>query len=254
MHGRVFSLILSFGITVILSVFLSILHYSLLNTPEDNATLLRLVKLLGGNMPFGLIQSATFFLFFYAIFEISQLNKKFRKEEKVFSQRLLPEKDNWVLSPGEVAQLKLDVIEKTKYEKSVLSRLILMVCTKFRANKSTSESLDVLSSQVKINKEQDESEQSLIRYVAWAVPSVGFIGTVIGIANSLGAVKQNMSGDDLVNVTTALNVAFDTTLLALFLSLILMFFYHKIQERIEKFHSKCEQYVMDNLINRIYHS
>ncbi len=254
MNNRSVSILLSLAVTLVI-MFVFVFAYSwLLAEPDSNPILSRLLMLVGGKMPLGLIQGFTFFLFFYAIFEIFRINRRVAAEEIAFATDLLPEKENWVITPGEVARLKLDVLSKTKHHRSLLSSLIVMVCNKFRANKSTSESLSVLSSQVKINKENDESEQSLIRYVTWAVPSVGFIGTVIGIANSLGSVRQNMSSSDLVNVTTALNVAFDTTLLALTLSLIMMFFYHRLQERVEKFHAHCEQYVLDNLINRIYHS
>jgi len=241
------------GITSIL-IFIIVIAYNSLSTSDSSSSMLRIMTLLGGNMPLGLIQAFTFFLFFYAMIEISGIFKELRFHEKAFAKNLLPEKDNWVLSPNDVAQLKLDVMAYEKREKSMLSRLIIMVCGKYRTNKSTSEAMELLSAQIKINRENDESSQSLIRYVIWAIPSVGFIGTVIGIAQSLGAVKQNMSGDDLVNVTSALNVAFDTTLVALFLSLIMMFFYHRLQERQERLHSKTEQYILENLINRIYHS
>lgn len=254
MNNRYISLLISLAITVVLTIFLVFMYNSAMADPEQNKSLIRILALVGADMPLGIIQSFTFFLFFYGLFEMIACNKKFAKEETAFNRNLLPEKENWILSPNDVAQVKLDVMQKEKHENFVLTQLILMVCSKFRSNKSTSESLEVLTAQVKINREMDDSDQSLIRYVLWAIPSVGFIGTVIGIAQSLGAVKQNMSGDDLVMVTSALNVAFDTTLLALFLSLILMFMYHRIQERVEKFHSRSEQYVLENLINRIYHS
>lgn len=254
MKNRLLSVIISFGITIILAIIIISL-YSYVSTDIDaNKTYLRILLLLGGGMPFGIIQFFTFFLFFYALIEILQLNKTIKNEEKAFNRKFLPEKDNWILSPQDVTNLKLELINNHKHDKSKIKKLILSVCTKFRANKSTSEALDMLGAQVKINKENDESEQSLIRYVAWAIPSVGFIGTVIGIANSLGAVKQNMSADELMAVTSSLNVAFDTTLVALFLSLILMYFFHLLTEKIEKYHTNSEQYVLENLINRIYHS
>ncbi|MDD3877270.1 MAG: MotA/TolQ/ExbB proton channel family protein [Bacteroidales bacterium] len=254
MNNRFISVLISLGLTVILTIILVFLHSRFGANPEESKAILRILTLMGGDMPFGLIQSFTFFLFFYGIFEIIGINRRFSNEEKALSMRLLPEKENWILSPADVASLKLEIMNKEQNDKSILSHIIIMVCTKFRSNKSTSESLEVLSAQVKINKDNDESDQSLIRYVAWAIPSVGFIGTVIGIASSLGAVKSDMSSEDLIYVTTALNVAFDTTLLALMLSLILMYMFHNLQERMEKFHSRVEQYVLENLINRIYHS
>lgn len=253
MDKRFFSLFVSLAITVLIALIL-IFSYSSLSDNETKSSITRILVLLGGNMPIGVIQMFTYFLFIFSVMEIFSIIKRVKNEEKALGLKLLPEKENWIMSPTDVASLKLEILSKSKYNKTILSQLIVSVCTKFRSNKSTEESMGLLAAQVKLNRENDESEQSMIRYVVWAIPSVGFIGTVIGIANSLGAVKQNMSSEDLTAVTSALNVAFDTTLVALVLSLFLMYFYHNMQEKVDKFHSKVELYVLDNLINRIYHS
>jgi biopolymer transport protein ExbB/TolQ len=253
MDKRFFSLFVSLAITVLIALIL-IFSYSSLSDNETKSSSIRILILMGGNMPLGIIQMFTYFLFIFSIMEIAAIVKRINVEEKALVMKMLPEKENWIISPTDVASLKLDILSKQKHNKSILSQLIISVCTKYRSNKSTSESMELLSAQVKLNRENDESQQSMIRYIVWAIPSVGFIGTVIGIANSLGAVKQNMSGEDLTAVTSALNVAFDTTLVALVLSLFLMYFYHYMQERVDKFHSKVEFYVLENLINRIYHT
>ena len=52
-------------------------------------------------------------------------------------------------------------------------------------------------------------------------------------------------------ITAALGVAFDTTLLALVLSLILMYVFHALQEKTEVLHQDIEEFVVENLINKI---
>ena len=105
----------------------------------------------------------------------------------------------------------------------LLIDMIKKACTKFRANKSVEESLSLVSALSDINQRGSDSEQSIIRYVAWAIPSVGFIGTVIGIAASLGVANNIVTQEGIDKVTNLLSIAFDTTLIALILSLILIF-------------------------------
>ncbi|PQO47850.1 MotA/TolQ/ExbB proton channel family protein [Blastopirellula marina] len=78
-----------------------------------------------------------------------------------------------------------------------------------------------------IDQERSEHDYSMVRIVIWATPMLGFLGTVIGITLALG----NLSPEALVNepkvamesLLQGLSVAFDTTALALTLSIGLMF-------------------------------
>lgn len=75
---------------------------------------------------------------------------------------------------------------------------------------------------------------SLSRFMVWAIPIIGFIGTVWGISNGIAHFSDAMTAtssvtdvssmlkDSLPLVTNSLATAFDTTLLALFLSVPLM--------------------------------
>ena len=70
-----------------------------------------------------------------------------------------------------------------------------------------------------------ESELTIVRYIAWAIPSIGFLGTVRGIGTALGQAYQAVSGD-IVGVTVSLGVAFNSTFVALVASILLMFLCH----------------------------
>lgn len=208
--------------------------------------------MLGGTMPEGLIQGVTYFLFIFGILELLNVNNMITHEEDAFSAHLLPEKENWVLSPDDVNQLKLNMQQLEHSQKFLLSDLIKKASTKYRLSKSSSEVLGVVESQVKIYNSDMESEQSFIRYTAWAIPSVGFIGTVLGIAASLGYANEANTPEGINKVTGMLAVAFDTTLVALFLSIFLMFGIHYVQKRQDKLFSKMSSYIIENLINRFY--
>ncbi|NBW97760.1 MAG: hypothetical protein EBR28_13795, partial [Planctomycetia bacterium] len=70
----------------------------------------------------------------------------------------------------------------------------------------------------------------LVRFVIWAVPIMGFLGTVIGITEAIAQLSptqlENISG-----VVAGLGVAFDTTATALALSMVLMFLQFVIDRR-----------------------
>lgn len=75
-----------------------------------------------------------------------------------------------------------------------------------------------------------ESSYSFPRILVWAIPLLGFIGTVLGISGAVSGFSGfiNNSGDveqikkGIGTVTNSLGIAFDTTLLALFLSVLVM--------------------------------
>ncbi|MEM9702075.1 MAG: MotA/TolQ/ExbB proton channel family protein [Planctomycetota bacterium] len=69
----------------------------------------------------------------------------------------------------------------------------------------------------------------LVRTITWAVPILGFLGTVVGITLAIAGIDPDGLGESLGEVTGGLAVAFDTTALALALSLALVFGTHAVQ-------------------------
>jgi biopolymer transport protein ExbB/TolQ len=64
---------------------------------------------------------------------------------------------------------------------------------------------------------------SLIRTITWAVPIMGFLGTVVGITMAIANVTPEQLDSSLPEVTAGLAVAFDTTAQALAMSMLLVF-------------------------------
>ncbi len=92
-----------------------------------------------------------------------------------------------------------------------------------------------------------DSDLSLVRYIAWAIPSVGFIGTVRGIGEALSQADQAIRGN-IQGVTDSLGLAFNSTFVALILSIILMYFIHLLQSRQESLILDVEEYCREKLI------
>ncbi|MBP6513549.1 MAG: MotA/TolQ/ExbB proton channel family protein [Steroidobacteraceae bacterium] len=93
-----------------------------------------------------------------------------------------------------------------------------------------------------------DSEMSMLRYIAWAIPAIGFIGTVRGIGDALAEAHKAVTGD-IAGVTEGLGVAFNSTLIALLLSLVLMFLLHNLQLRQERLAQDTDTY-LDRMLLR----
>jgi biopolymer transport protein ExbB/TolQ len=78
-----------------------------------------------------------------------------------------------------------------------------------------------------------ESSYSLIRLITWAVPILGFLGTVLGITTAISGVTPEKLENNISNVTDGLSEAFDTTALALGLTMVAMFISFVV-ERVEQ--------------------
>lgn len=225
---------------------------ALANYSTEFPTLHRVVVLLGGNAG-GYIQALCYIAFMFAIYEIWGQRKDIRNEFKGFDINLLPNKDQLVLNPEEVANLKLNIIQLekngTRYK---VADFIKKACTQYRNDQSISETLHVLDTQIENDKDYKEGELSLIRYLIGAIMSLGFVGTLLGLSRAIGNAHLAKTDIGMVKLTSFLNVAFDTTLVALVLGLVLNFSYHSYIGDMDRFYAKSKSYIVDNLISRIY--
>ncbi len=74
-----------------------------------------------------------------------------------------------------------------------------------------------------LDAERAHTSYGLVRVAIWAIPILGFLGTVIGITMAIARLSPEALETSLPTVVAALGVAFDTTALALALSIILYF-------------------------------
>ncbi len=135
-----------------------------------------------------------------------------------------------------------------------LPRLIQRIILQFQTSRSIEQANALLNSSMDLSLHEIDLRYSVIRYVVWVIPTLGFIGTVIGISLALayaGAVDVQ-DPDLLAELTKRLAVAFNTTLLALVMSAVLVLLQHIVQMKEEGALNEAGQYCLDNLINRLY--
>lgn len=95
-----------------------------------------------------------------------------------------------------------------------------------------------------------EADNAMIRYVIWAIPSIGFVGTVRGIGQALSQADDALAGD-IAGMTASLGTAFNSTLVALLASLVLMLLLHALQRaqdrRLVDIQAYCEEFLLKRI-------
>jgi biopolymer transport protein ExbB/TolQ len=132
----------------------------------------------------------------------------------------------------------------------LLSRVMLAAIDRFSATRSVQDTSSVVHEMCDSEAERAESELSIIRYIAWAIPSVGFIGTVRGIGEALAQAHRAVEGD-ITGVTQSLGVAFNSTFVALVISIVLMFLIHSQQSAQERLVLDVRRYCEDWFVRRL---
>lgn len=173
------------------------------------------------------------------------------REHRFLAMRLLPEDQQTVLQQADLGPIRRRVAALFDQENGILPSLIDISILQFQSGRSIDQVVSVMNSSLELIEHRVDLRYGLIRYIAWLVPTVGFIGTVVGLGGSLALVPKtgNLS---IYNVAHALSLGFNCTLVALLESAILVFCLHLAQEQEETALNLAGSYTLRNLINRLY--
>ena len=242
-------------ITLLVSLVTAIVVIALLSRllpPEAASILLDINR---ASWPFT-VQNILWIAFFAGLGELSIRWRAGRLEESQIDRNYLPEDEETVLRPGDDMTPIYQKVRASKYrEVCFVPRLIERCVLGFTLSHSADQTNSLLNSSLELYLHEIDLRYNIIRYITWVIPSLGFIGTVIGIMlalNYAGDRANVESPDMLYQVTERLGVAFSTTLLALVMASILVFIQNVVQGKEENALNKAGQYCLDNLINRLY--
>jgi biopolymer transport protein ExbB/TolQ len=101
-----------------------------------------------------------------------------------------------------------------------------------------------------VERDRLDSELGMVRFVAWAIPAIGFVGTVRGIGQSLQQAHKAVEGD-VSGVVAGLGISFNSTLVALSLSILVMLVLHSVQLRQERLGLDVEEYIDTNVVQNL---
>ena len=137
-----------------------------------------------------------------------------------------------------------------KVRETPLVRTLTASIRRYLITGNVQDTSDAIETSVEAIAAKQEAESSMIRYLIWAIPSIGFIGTVRGIGQALSQADQALAGD-IAGMTDSLGVAFNSTLVALLISIVLMFLLHQLQRMQDGLVVDTQAYCEAFLLNRI---
>ena len=121
---------------------------------------------------------------------------------------------------------------------------------RYRITGDVQNTSDAIQTSVEALGVRFEADNAMIRYIIWAIPAIGFVGTVRGIGQALSQADEALAGD-IAGMTASLGTAFNSTLVALIASLVLMLLLHILQRaqdrRLVDIQAYCEEFLLERI-------
>ncbi len=196
-------------------------------------------------------QEACFILMLWAVAILTYKGISAWRQQLLLDDDLLKLPADLPIGPEDTRELihRLDELPP-KSRTFLLPKALRTAIGRFAATRNVQDSATAVRDVCDSEGNRLESELSIIRYIAWAIPSIGFIGTVRGIGSALAQANRAVEGD-ITGVTQSLGVAFNSTFIALVISIVLMFFIHQLQLMQERLVLDTESWCDSNLISRL---
>src|SRR6185312_14050584 len=191
-------------------------------------------------------------IYFWAVIALGRELVRLWRNEASFAEATgwLGSKEEGLIKPGAIAE----------NDRRVLSSRVRQL-SKFAVESksaSVSQLMEVNREGSGLDQEQAAGRFTLPKYILYLLPVIGFIGTVEGISKALMNISKvlpmvkDLDGfmNNLTGVTSALQIAFDSTLLALFLSAALMLVQTLVFRRSEDLLARVDRWVVEHVLPR----
>lgn len=172
-------------------------------------------------------------------------------QRKLLSQPLVSVEEGRRVLPEDARKLARPLEALPDPERGyLLPRALRTALTRYGSGSSVQDVSNVVRDLCDTEANRLDSELSMVRYITWAIPSIGFIGTVRGIGTALGNAHEAVAGN-IAAVTASLGVAFNSTFVALLISIVIMFLTHQITLMQERLVLESQDYCDDKLIRHL---
>ena len=196
-------------------------------------------------------QEACFILLIWALAIMGYKARRSMSEQQLLGRRLLDIPEGTSVLPQDAREYSRSLEALPEQEQDfLLPRTLLSALQRFATTGSIRAVSDTIKESCEVESDRLDSEMSMVRYIAWAIPSIGFIGTVRGIGDALGQAYKAVEGD-ISGVTVSLGVAFNSTFVALVLSIVIMFCLHQLQLSQERLVLDCQRYADKRLLRHL---
>jgi biopolymer transport protein ExbB/TolQ len=196
-------------------------------------------------------QEAEIIHFVWAMLIIGYKAWLVRRERKLLERELIHVPEGIKVLPEDAKDYARQLESLPDQHKGMLVvRALQRTLDRFAATRSIRDSAETSRAVCDSEADRLDSGLAMIRYIAWAIPAIGFIGTVRHIGDALLQAHKAVTGD-ITGVTSDLGIAFNATFVALLLTIILMFFLHQLQQAQEQFVHDTDHWIDQHLIRHM---
>ncbi|MFS1524798.1 MotA/TolQ/ExbB proton channel family protein [Microbulbifer sp. 2304DJ12-6] len=193
-------------------------------------------------------QEACFVLMLWAMAIMILKAQRSMRERKLLDKALLNISEGTSILPEDTRDLSRPIQALPESERRFLvPRALLTALQRFGSTQNVAAVSNSVKEVCETEGDRLDSELAMVRYITWAIPSIGFIGTVRGIGEALSQAHKAVEGD-IAGVTVSLGVAFNSTFIALVISIVIMFFTHQLQLMQERLVLDTQNYCDNRLL------
>ncbi|MGJ8697040.1 MAG: MotA/TolQ/ExbB proton channel family protein [Verrucomicrobiaceae bacterium] len=198
------------------------------------------------------------FLFFWGIVILVMKWKKNQGQERAVLLNLFPEHLGKEIHAGNVGAF-IDNIYNVplSLRDSIIVNRIRKALELFESRVDNGEVGAFLNTQSDIDANRSGGSYTLVKVFLWAIPILGFIGTVMGLSVAVGSLAMGDNADpealkaSINSLTGGLGVAFDTTLLGLILSILLSFPLAAVQKKEDETLTMIDAFCVEKLLPKL---
>jgi hypothetical protein len=202
---------------------------------------------------------ATFF-FFGGITILFLKGKKIQFQQRALKLSAVPTEPEFILTETTAATVLARIHSLVDHPRHfVLLNRIDRALSNFKNIGQVNDVSAILRAQAENDEDQVASSYTVVNGLVWAIPVLGFIGTVLGLSLAIGRFTQTLqaAGDlaliraSLQGVTSGLATAFESTLVALTFTLILQLVITFQQKREMAFLDECNDYCHSHIVSKL---
>ena len=208
----------------------------------------------------GIIPYCITVLFFWSAAILVLKYLKLRLQQRSLLLSIVPENPEFVLSPRTVDDVHRQIYRVCDDPRQfVLLNRITIALANLRNLGRVADVDEILNTQAEHDESSMETSYSLLQGFVWAIPVLGFIGTVQGLSDAVGGFGGVLSTADdlsqmkdaLKSVTAGLSVAFETTLEGLVAAMAIQLLLTGLKKAEEEFLDSCSEYCVRHIVGRL---
>jgi biopolymer transport protein ExbB/TolQ len=199
-------------------------------------------------------------LFFWGLSILWLKGRKLKLQAKVLGLEIVPEQPDFIITVHTVKPLLEKLHAAVDHPRHfLLFNRIERALANLRNLGQVGDVSSILRSQAENDEDLVSSSYGVLNGFVWAIPVLGFIGTVMGLSQAIGKFSGVLQDTGeiselkgaLQGVTTGLSTAFETTFVSLFFALLLQLAISFRQSQELAFLDECNDYCQIKIISKL---